>query len=112
MTRLLRILVTFDGDAATISLGGKAVFSVREELAAALDAVLRTSVVEIDVDLSELDAVDATALRTFVDAHRRAEREDRVLRFRAPQPAVRRVLARPRVLLQADRRGTRPIDAA
>ena len=112
MGRLLRILVTFDGDAATISLGGEAVFSVREELAAALDAVLRTSVVEIDVDLSELEAVDATAVRAFVDAHRRAEREGRVLRFGSPRPAVRRVLARPGVLRQVDRPGRRPIDAA
>ena len=47
---------------------------------------------ELVLDLTALDAVDATGLGVLVGAHRRAGRSGRVLVLRDASPAVERVL--------------------
>jgi anti-anti-sigma factor len=47
---------------------------------------------DVVVDLSEVDAVDVTALKVLAAASRRTAREGRHLRLRGCTPAVRRML--------------------
>ena len=95
--------VTTNG--ATLFLSGR--FDVRST------AVVRDALYEqihanpghVVVDLSDVDSIDATALKVLAAASRSMERDGRHLILRGCSPAVRRVIAftRLRRLMQVER---------
>ncbi|HJR38432.1 MAG TPA: STAS domain-containing protein [Nocardioidaceae bacterium] len=95
--------VTTNG--ATLSLAGR--FDVRSTsmVREALYAHIESRTGDVAVDLSEVESIDATALKVLAAATKIMERDGRQLTLRGCSPALRRIIAftRLRRLVQVER---------
>ncbi len=75
-----------------LALRGRLDVAVSADVRLALAAAVTAGSGELVLDLSGLDAVDATGLGVLIGAHRQAGREGRVLVLRDVGPTVARLL--------------------
>ena len=76
-----------------LALHGRLDVAVAPDVRLALAAAVRAGAGELVLDLSGLEAVDATGLGVIVGAHRHAGREGRVLVLRDVGPTLARLLS-------------------
>ena len=75
-----------------LALRGRLDVAVAADVRLALAAAVAAGAGELVLDLSRLDAIDATGLGVLVGAHRHAGREGRVLVLRDVGPTLARLL--------------------
>jgi anti-sigma B factor antagonist len=81
------------GARTRVVLHGELDRSTAARLAAALEEAERTQPDCIDLDLAELEFIDAGGLRTILQAARRAQGDERTFVVSNPSPVVRRLFA-------------------
>lgn len=89
----LKITSAVRGDAVWLRLAGDLDLGTTGELAEALSEADRTNPQIVGLELSRVEFADATALRVFVAAARRARLHGRRFVLASPSPILRRMLS-------------------
>jgi anti-sigma B factor antagonist len=92
-SRRLQITPAVRGDTVCLRVAGELDLATTGELTTALTEAERSNPHVVILDLSEVDFADATALRVFVAASRRAHLRDRRFVLASPSQVLRRMLS-------------------
>ena len=76
---------TRDGDRVTVAVSGELDIGTVGALAERVDATVDAEVSELTLDLSRLDFIDSTGLRSVIELNMRAEQAAWNLRIRPPE---------------------------
>jgi anti-anti-sigma factor len=93
LSRRLQITPAIRGDAVWLRVAGELDLATTGELSTALSEAERGNPRVVVLELSAVEFADATALRVFVSASRRAHLRDRRFVLASPSDVLRRMLA-------------------
>jgi anti-sigma B factor antagonist len=87
----LRVQITEDGDATTVSVAGELDLSTSTRLNRQLDAVLDRSPARLRIDLAEVPFMDTTGVAVLLKARRRALEQGCRYSVSSASPALTRL---------------------